>query len=204
MTTQRIEQTARAQEYGSSERSVAEKSFDLHGEGDGEAMAEEFAESSHEGDVFEGFLQEIADAEGRVSFHDVARYRDVMADRWHRRVAAELAGLGVNVARRFRLTLDEDTGEATANPEHPHSLQINDYFRQEPEAARQFRSLVALGKLADAPRRRLTAVALEERLPVAAAAGWYRRNMDANDLFAGGGLLFEHQGSTYTGLDIRA
>ena len=202
MPTQPIEKTTRAQEYGVSEREANGTPFELHR--DDECGREDASNPTEErSGLVEALLDLMADADGLVSFQDVADYREALEDRWDRRVAADLTAAGVNVSRRFRLTLDDESGHVTANDEHPHSRLIDDYFRTTPDAAQEFQRLVQLGKLADAPRRRLTARAREERLPAAVVAAWYHRNMDTASLSLGGGLLFGQGRSTFTGLNIR-
>lgn len=141
--------------------------------------------------------------DGRLSFKDVADYRDAVEAGWDRSVNAALTGLGVDVSRPFRLMTDPSTGAVTAGSDHPDKGRIDNYFASNQDKAEEFTRIIQLGKLVDTSDKRLTPDEMEQTLPLDAMAWWYQTNMDNGALFKGGGVVFGAGGSAYKSLDIR-
>lgn len=139
---------------------------------------------------------------GKLSFLDVKTYRDDLELDWDARVSGDLAAMGVEVGRNFRLTHDPTAGGVVASPDHPDKAKIDMYFQTDAEAADDFKSLLQLGKLVDVAERRLSPADMETRLSPEAMSWWFDSNMDATSLLIGGGLVFGMPGAAYQGLDI--
>lgn len=138
-----------------------------------------------------------------LTFNDIVAYRDSLEKDWDAVVSSDLAGLGVDVDRKFRLTHDPSSGKVKADSDHPDNQKIDQYFVSNQDMADDFEAILQLGKLVDVAERRLSPTDMGLSLTPEAMAWWFENNMDAASLFSGGGIIFGMGASAYKGLDIR-
>ena len=149
-------------------------------------------------------LADVPRGEGnKVSFRNIAEYRDSLEKDWDALVSHDLAALGVDMSVKFRLMHDGVTGDVLADGDHPDKGKIDQYFASNPDMARDFGRIVQLGKLVDVAERKLTPQEMGQTLDTEAMAWWYQSNMDTASLFTGGGIVFGMGSFAYKGLGIR-
>lgn len=148
-------------------------------------------------------LEDVPKQDGsRLSFNDIADYRDSLKQDWDAVVTSELSGLGVDLGQKFGLMLDPTTDRVTVSDDHPDAMKIDQYFESNPEMGHDFETVLQLGKLVDVAERKLSPQQMDQTLETEAMAWWYQSNMDTATLFTGGGVVFGMGSSAYKGVDI--
>ncbi len=204
MTTQPIEHKGYGYTFKQTRRPQEDVDFPL-GPQSSKKQQEEVAEPrATVRDRIRALLAEVPRQDGnRLSFQDIADYRNSLEKDWDAVVSGDLNSLGVDMDRFFRLTHDPGSGQVSTGVDHPDKAKIDQYFASNPEMADDFKSLLQLGKMVDVAERKLSPEAMNQTLDAEAMGWWYQSNMDPSALFTGGGIVFGGGSSAYKGLDIR-
>jgi hypothetical protein len=141
--------------------------------------------------------------DNRLSFMAIRDYRDVLEKGWEVTVSTDLRSMGVDVDRKFRLTLDASSQSVVADNDHPDKLRIEQYFLSNGDKSVDMDSLLQLGKLVDVAEQKLSPDQMTQTLDAEAMGLWFQSNMESSALFRGGGMVFGLGGAAYKGLDIR-
>lgn len=204
MSTQPIGHKEYSFTYRKPKKTYEDAEFSLQPEQSNNRQVTEESTSVSGRDRIRAILSDIPLRGGeKLSFYDVKSYRDSLEKDWDARVAGDLATIGVDTDRKFRLTLDPAVGSVVASGDHPDKSKIDMYFQTDTDAADDFESILQLGKLVDVAERKLSPTDMETELTPEAMSWWFDSNMDSSSLFTGGGIVFGVTGSSYQGLDIR-
>ncbi len=203
MSTQPIEHKGYSYTYSKPRKTQEDVDFPLGPEQSKKRQETTVAAPASARDRIQALLDDIPlKGNNKLSFQDVKEYRDSLERDWDARVAGDLAGLGVNMSIKFRLTHDPSSGQVVASADHPDKGKIDQYFVSNSEVADDFKDVLKLGKLVDAAERRLSPQEMETELAPAAMAWWFDSNTDTATLFSGGGVVFGMGSSAYKGLDM--
>ena len=142
--------------------------------------------------------------DNRLSFQDVADYREELGDKWDEEVMADLKELGVDTSKEFLMSYDPDTGKVTVPDGTDDAEIINKYFEDNPDKVKEFKTIIQLGKLASTAQTQLSQDQMMTDLQMDSINWWFQDNTDPSSWFSGGGLLALSQSSStaYTGLNL--
>jgi hypothetical protein len=185
------------------EAEAAEKGQALLASGSG--AASQTPSMSQVRERIEALLADIPRSNGdKLTFQDVADYRESRNKAWSERFEADMQALGVDTSIDIRLNLDAATGAVTAQKNHPDKAAIDKYFVDNPEMAEQFEEGVQLSKLTGTAERKLSTAELRQQLTTRSMAIWYEANSSASSLLSGGGMVMGQGTTAYaTSLDLR-